>query len=344
MSKATDDHTVRKRRVGQKPRVAFLGLGWIGLNRLKALAESDTVDIVALSDQQPSAIEVAAQFAPNAINATFDDLLNDSIEGIVIATPNACHSVQTVAALKRGIAVFCQNPLGRNVPETWQAINAARESDCLLKVDLSYRFIPGMQQIRELAQTGALGKIFAVDLQFHNGYGPDKSWFYDHAISGGGCVLDLGIHLIDLGLWTLDFPRITNVSSALFSKGVAIKKPCAEVEDYAVAQMQTDDGTVLNLACSWNLSIGADAMIKIALFGTKGSAVLRNVQGSFFEFVAEHNCGTQCETIYSSTGDWQWGPLAALEWCQQLAKQNRFQSDTETLVNSAAIIDRIYAT
>jgi predicted dehydrogenase len=48
--------------------------------------------------------------------------------------------------------------------------------------------------------------VFAVDLVFHNAYGPDKPWFYDPELSGGGCVMDLGVHLVDLALWSLDFP------------------------------------------------------------------------------------------------------------------------------------------
>jgi predicted dehydrogenase len=328
---------------GRRPRVAFLGLGWIGLSRLKELAKSDSIEIAAVSDSYAPAVAAAIGVAPNAINASFEELLNDSIEGVVIATPNACHSEQTVAALKRGIAVFCQKPLGRNIAETWQAVNAARESDCLLQVDLSYRYIPGMQQIQKLARGGDLGKIFSVDLRFHNGYGPDKPWFYDQSISGGGCVLDLGVHLIDLALWTLNFPRVTKVSSALFSNGQQLRKPCTEVEDYAVAQMETECGTALNLSCSWNLSIGADAAIEVAFYGTKGAAVLRNVNGSFFEFVAELHRGTKREQLYSSGNNWHWGPSAALDWCEKLAAGGGFQTDTETVLNSAAIIDRIYA-
>ena len=98
-------------------------------------------------------------------------------------------------------------------------VNAAREADRLLAVDLSYRFTEGMQRIREVVQSGGLGRIYAVDLVFHNAYGPDKPWFYDPALSGGGCVMDLGVHLVDLALWTLEFPSVSHVSSKLFRDG-----------------------------------------------------------------------------------------------------------------------------
>ncbi len=327
-----------------RPRLAFVGLGWIGVNRLNTIATSDAVEIAALYDERADAVEAARQIAPSAtVISSYNEILEDSIDGVVIATPNALHVTQTVAALRAGISVFCQKPLGCNVPEVWQAVSAARESDCLLGVDFSYRFIPGMQKVRNLVQDGGLGQIFAVDLKFHNGYGPNKKWFYQREASGGGCVLDLGIHLIDLALWTLNFPRIADVTSSLFSHGNPIREPWSEVEDYAVARMQTVDGVVLNLTCSWNLHVGADAEIEACFYGTEGAAALRNVDGSFYNFAAERHQRSQRERLYESGSDGEWGGLAALDWCERLAQGERFNANTEEFLSSAAVIDRIYA-
>jgi predicted dehydrogenase len=79
-----------------------------------------------------------------------------------------------------------------------------------------------MRRIRETLRSGELGRVFAVDLVFHNAYGPDKAWFYDPELSGGGCVMDLGVHLVDLALWSLDFPGVTNVTSTLMAKGAPL--------------------------------------------------------------------------------------------------------------------------
>ena len=328
----------------KRPRLAFVGLGWIGVHRLNTIATSDAVEIAALYDERSDALEAAQRIAPKAtIISSYNQILEDSIDGVVIATPNALHVTQTVAALRAGISVFCQKPLGCNVPEVWQAVTAARESDCLLGVDFSYRYIPGMQQVRKLVQDGRLGQIFAVDLKFHNGYGPNRKWFYEREASGGGCVLDLGIHLIDLALWTLNFPRIADVTSSLFSHGKPIKEPCSEVEDYAVARMQTVDGAIINLTCSWNLHAGADALIEACFYGTDGAAALTNLDGSFYNFAAEHYQNTHRERLYESGPDGERGGLAALDWCQRLAGGERFSADTEEFLNSAAVIDRIYA-
>jgi predicted dehydrogenase len=333
-----------KKRNGHRPRLAFVGLGWIGVHRLNTIATSDAVEIAALYDEQPGACEAASQIAPSAaIISSYDEILEDSIDGVVIATPNAFHVTQTVAALRAGISVFCQKPLGCNVPEVWQAVSAAKESNCLLGVDFSYRFIPGMQQIRKLVQGGELGQIFSVDLKFHNGYGPDKKWFYERAASGGGCVLDLGIHLIDLALWTLNFPRIADVTSALFHQGNTLRQPYEEVEDYAVARMRTVDDVVMNLTCSWNLHVGADAEIEVCFYGTEGAASLRNINGSFFDFAAERYQRSQRELLYETGSDGNWAGLAALDWCERLAHGEKFTEHTEEFLSSAAVIDRIYA-
>ena len=186
-------------------RLGFLGVGWIGRHRMQALLATGAVEATVIADAVPEAIAEAQALAPAAeIASGLDGLLEADLDGVVIATPSALHAAQAVQALERGVAVFCQKPLGRDAAEVRRVVAAARAADRLLGVDLSYRHTAGMQRIRELLQGGELGRVFAVDLTFHNAYGPDKPWFYDRALSGGGCVIDLGIHLVDLALWMLD--------------------------------------------------------------------------------------------------------------------------------------------
>src|SRR5204863_634882 len=145
---------------------------------------------------------------------------------------------------------------GRSAAEVQAIVAAARTADRLLGVDLSYRHVEGLLKIRELLRTQTLGEVFAVDLVFHNAYGPQKPWFYDRSLSGGGCVIDLGIHLVDLALWTLASPPITHVSSTLFAKGRPLTD--GEVEDYAIATLRLNCDVAVRIACSWNLPAGCD--------------------------------------------------------------------------------------
>src|SRR5690606_27535246 len=178
------------------------------------------------------------------------------------------------------------------------------------------------------------------ELVFHNAYGPDKPWFYDPAQSGGGCVMDLGVHLVDLLFWTLDFPEATSVSSDLYANGEKLQARTIQVEDYAVATLGLDSGLVARLACSWRLHAGCDAVISATFHGTEGSLAFANVNGSFYDFTAEMRRGTQSEVIVSPPD--AWGGRAAVEWAQHLVHGNFFNPSAEHLLKVAEVLDRIY--
>jgi predicted dehydrogenase len=324
-----------------KPRLGFLGVGWIGRHRMQAIIEADVADAVAIADPSPEVASEAQKLAPDAeVVASLDDILDAGVDGIVIATPSAMHAEQSIRALSRGAAVFCQKPLGRTASEAQAVIDAARKADRLIGVDFSYRYTQGMQRIAEIVGAGEIGRIFAVDLVFHNAYGPDKAWFYDPAQSGGGCVMDLGIHLVDLALWVLDFPDVTGVTSQLFAGGEMLGPAPGRVEDYAIATMEVKSGIVVQLACSWRLHAGRDAIISAAFYGTNGGAALRNVDGSFYDFVAERYRGTAREAL--ATPPDAWGGRAAADWTRRLAANSRFDPDAQKVVAVSRVLDRIY--
>jgi predicted dehydrogenase len=308
---------------------------------MQAIIEADAAEVVAIADPSPSMSAEAQKLAPNArIVANLDDILDAGVDGIVIATPSAMHAEQSIRALSRGVAVFCQKPLGRTAAETQTVIDAARKADRLIGVDFSYRYTEGMQCIAEIVRAGELGHVFAVDLTFHNAYGPDKAWFYDPAQSGGGCVMDLGVHLVDLALWVLDFPEVSSVTSNLFAGGELLGPAPDRVEDYAIATLQLASGAAVRLACSWRLQAGRDAIISAAFYGQNGGAALRNVDGSFYDFVAERYRGTAREMLASPPD--AWGGRAAVDWARRVAGGIRFDAKAERIVNVSRVLDRIY--
>lgn len=327
-----------------RPRLAFLGVGWIGRNRLEAIARSGCADIVAVGDVSFETAAQAAQGLGQPREACVVDSLQAALEtepdGLVIATPSGLHAQQAIAALARGIAVFCQKPLARTELETRQVIEAARQADRLLAVDFCYRTVNGVPQLRELIRAGELGEIYGIDLVFHNAYGPDKPWFYDLAQAGGGCVMDLGIHMVDLALWALDFPAVQDLSSRLYAQGKALAKPVSQLEDYAVAQLEFAGGANARLACSWRLPAGCDAVIEASFYGTQGGASIRNVNGSFYDFQVEHFRGTAREALGAFPDDW--GGRAVLDWARRLGRDRRFDPQAARLAEVAKIVDAIY--
>jgi predicted dehydrogenase len=325
----------------RQPRIGFAGAGWIGRHRMEAIGSSGLATIAAIAEPSTEQRELAGRSAPGArLGSSLEELFELDLDGVVIATPSALHAGQAVAALQRGLAVFCQKPLGRTEHETRRVIEAARSVDRLLGVDLSYRYTRAIESIRGVIESGELGQIYAADLVFHNAYGPDKPWFYDYQLSGGGCVIDLGIHLIDLALWLLDFPEVTAVESRLFSGGKPLQLPPSTVEDFAIATITLASGSVLRLGCSWRLPAGREAVIEASFYGTEGGVSFRNLNGSFYDFTAERFRGTVNETLVAPPDDW--GGRAAVAWAGQLGQSRKFNPEVERLTATAAVLDAIY--
>jgi predicted dehydrogenase len=298
------------------------------------VAAAGCAEIAALADSLAENLEAARSAAPEALQVgSLDELLAEDLDGIVIATPSALHAQQAIAALDRGCAVFCQKPLGRSEQEVAAIISAARKADRLLGVDLSYRYCQG------LITRGELGRVFAANLVFHNAYGPDKAWFYDRSLSGGGCVIDLGIHLVDLALWMIP-GAVTHVAGSVFAEGKPLERPPTSVEDYAAARICLDSGAVVDVTCSWRAHAGKPAIIQASFYGTDGGASWYNVDGSFTEFRSERYAGTNAQILTEPPEDWGSGAIVA--WVKQLAISPRFDSSIEEHQAVAGILDAIY--
>ncbi|HEY3352251.1 MAG TPA: Gfo/Idh/MocA family oxidoreductase [Polyangia bacterium] len=331
----------RAARVAARPRLGFLGVGWIGLNRLQGIAAAGGADIVAVADLAPDLVAAARRAVPQARAAAgLEELLALDLDGVVIATPSALHAEQAALALERGLAVFCQKPLGRDAAETRRVVAAARAADRLLAVDFSYRHVRGVQRMHELMGEGAIGTVYAADLVFHNAYGPDKPWFYDPRQAGGGCVLDLGIHLVDLVLWLTRARGVVRTTSRLYAKGAPLPDPRTAVEDYAAATLELDGGAVATLACSWHLPAGVPAVIQATLYGTEGALALRNVNGSFYDFCTTRMRGTTTEVL-DEEGE-GWGQRAAVAFAAALARSAAYDPAIEEVVAVAEAVDAIY--
>jgi predicted dehydrogenase len=296
-----------------RPRLGFLGVGWIGMDRLDAIAASGVATVAAVADPA-----IAGSLG------SYEALLAEDIDAVVIATPSAQHAAQTITALDRGLPVFVQKPVGRDAVEVRSVVRAARKADVLLGVDLSYRHAEAFRVAREVIPE--LGEVFAAELTFHNAYGPDKSWSHDPAMSGGGCVIDLGIHLVDLAVWTLGLEP-HDVRSRLVG---------APVERWATAELDH-----VHIACSWGLHAGEDARIEALFHGTDGGVRVTNVGGSFYDLRCERLTGTTREVVVEPPDDWP--GRAAVRWASRVAEGERFDAaEADVLVRVAEILDRIY--
>jgi predicted dehydrogenase len=292
--------------VATKPRLGFLGVGWIGRRRLDAVAASGVAEVAAIADP-----------AVDGALGSLDELLDADLDGVVIATPTELHAEQTLAALGHGLAVFCQKPLALDAAAARRVVDAARDANALLAVDLCYRYTEATRRVDELVRSGALGEVYACELLFHSAYPPNGE-------PPGGCLLDLGVHLVDLALWTLGFPAVRVVD------GLAR-------EDYASAQLELEGGAVVRLACSWRLHAGRDCAFEASFYGTRGGASVRNVGGSFFDFEALRFDGARSEVLASPPDDW--GGRALIDWAKRVGEG--FDPAAEEYVRVHDVLDRI---
>jgi predicted dehydrogenase len=325
--------------VATRPRLGFLGTGWIGRQRMEAVAGAGAAEVAAVAD----ADEQTAHAAAKAVGCTsvyreLDALLELPLDGIVIATPTALHAPQAARALEAGRHVFCQKPLGRTEPECRELIELARRRDLALGVDMSYRHLAATAAVRD--QLPELGRVHALELTFHNAYGPDKAWAHDIALAGGGALIDLGCHLLDLADELTGPLEPMSLHADLLRDGRLLAPPLREVEDLALAQLRTHDGRVIRLACSWWLAAGREAVIEVTLLGADRALRITNVAGSFYDFRAERLDGRQTQALSEPGDDWSAGAITA--WARRVGAGAGFDPEVERVARVAGLVDRIY--
>jgi predicted dehydrogenase len=310
--------------------------------RLESVAAGGRAAVAAICDPDGERRARARDVAPGAVERGSLEAVLDlpDLDGVVLATPNDLHAWQAVAALRRGLAVFCQKPLGRDAAETERVVAAAAEAGRPLGVDLCYREVAAVRAARRALRAGRAGRPFAADLVFHNAYGPQSQWFGRRSSAGGGCLLDLGTHLLDLAHHLLGGGAVDLRSAVTLRAGAPVGTGGDEVEDYATAELALA-GCEVRLAASWNLPIGRGCRFEATVYGDRGAVSIGNVGGSFYDFRSELWNGDTSELLCVPGDDWGGRALAA--WAADLAGGAGYRaSEGARLVQLAGTLDRIY--
>lgn len=255
--------------------LAFAGVGWLGESLIADISRVPPLTVVAVQDVDLERARTVASRCPGAwAGDNYDDLLRvNGVDAVVICTPNALHAVQAQAALRADKDVLVQKPLALSSRDAQACIDVSLATGRLLFVDYSYRFLETIAVLRSQLK----GQVRAVHAAFHNIYGPgaDKRWFFDRRMSGGGALIDLGVHLLDLALWLLQPRKVILVEVHRDDDG--------PVEHAAGLHLLLDEVS-FDLDVSWNADRPMTE-ISIAL-ELDGDCTVRwqNVDGSFFRF------------------------------------------------------------
>ena len=246
--------------------LGFAGLGWLGESLLKDLPGFPSLRLAAVQDVRADLVE---RYASPWRGTDYSEMLAaPEVDAVVICTPNALHVPQAQLALQAGKHVLVQKPLALSCRDARAVVDLAAQMDRLLFVDYTYRFLDTVRVLRDSLRA----RPRHISAKFHNIYGPgqDKSWFFDPKLSGGGALVDLGVHLLDLALWLLQ-PSGVNLVDVQLHGG-------PPVETSTRLRLLLDD-VPFDLEVSWNAPLPATE-IAFELDDLRWE----NVDGSFFHF------------------------------------------------------------
>lgn len=198
--------------------VAIVGCGLIGQKRAQVLG---TARLVVCADVVLERAQAVAQTRPG-VTATSDwrsAICRQDVDLVIVATTNNALAEITLAAAQAGKHVLVEKPAARNVRELEPVIQAAQHAGVQVRVGFNHRYHPALRQARELFEAGALDELMFVRGRYGHGgrVGYEKEWRANPALSGGGELIDQGVHLIDLARWFLgDFSQVTGLAHTYF--------------------------------------------------------------------------------------------------------------------------------
>lgn len=276
-----------------KLKVGVIGLG-MGSYHLKELLALPTVTVAAICDVDAARLAKFKQdfSIPQAFTNAETMFTQTPLDAVVIATPNKFHAPLTIRALELGQHVLCEKPMAMNTAEAEQMQRAAEKAGKRLMINLSFRFTPAAFALKRQVEMDVLGKIYFARTVWHRRHGIPNfgSWFTTKALSGGGPLIDLGVHRIDLALWLMGNPNVKTISAMSYNhlgqKLAQAKGKVYDVEDLAVAFLRLENDASLSVEISWALHRHEREHMETRLYGTRGGAVHQNENESY-HFVAK---------------------------------------------------------
>jgi len=219
-------------------------------------------------------------------------LKSEKLDVVSVATPNKFHKPLTLAALEAGCHVLCEKPMAMNAAEAREMLEAASAADRRIMINFSFRFNEVAESCKSQVDAGMLGEVYFARTCWlrRRGMPGFGGWFGQKALAGGGPLIDLGVHRIDLALWLMGYPKPVWVLGSTYdhiaSEAARKQKAAFDVEDFAVGLVKFDNGATLEAEASWAGYIKEWEMMETRLLGTRGGMLYHNI-GESYQFEAE---------------------------------------------------------
>lgn len=267
----------------------FIGAGQISWYSVDGVNSHPAARVVAAQDVSAERLQALCQAKsiPKAY-ATAEELLADpEVDAVYIAVPNKFHAPLAIQALEAGKHVILDKPFAMNLAEAREVAAVAKRTGKVLTLGMNMRFEPIPQRIKTLVERGDLGEIYHAKAYWFRRAGIPKlgTWFGNKEIAGGGCLYDIGVHLLDVCLHLLGRFDPVSVSGATYTKfgnrGLGeggwgksdTSDAVFDVEDFATGLIRFADGLTVSLDVSWACHAGEDNRADVQLYGTEAGAM-----------------------------------------------------------------------
>ncbi len=292
--------------------MAVIGTGYIAqrthLPAYKKMQENGLVRVVALCDPSPAALQAASEIVGGGVR-TFTDyqqmLEMPGIDAVDVCTPNYLHKQPVLEAFAAGKHVICEKPLAINGAEGAAMVAAGQAAGKKFQVAFNLRFGSGPQAVKRFVEDGKLGEIYYARAHALRRRGiPGWGTFTQKDKQGGGPLIDIGAHILDLTLWLMGSPEPVSVTGQTYVKfgtrdGVLGLRgqwdpKTYSVEDFAAGFIRFANGATLSLESSFAANLAAD-QFHTHLFGTEGGAYLEPADDAATRLFREES-GTLTDT------------------------------------------------
>lgn len=283
--------------------VGLTGTGWVGDVHARALNRVPGAKLVGIVSRTK---ERGREFADrHGIENVYTDhrqlLDNPELDVICVGLPNHLHERVVLDAAAAGKHVICEKPLATNLEEGRRMVDACKQAGVMLGLGVELCFVPKFVRAKKMLQKGALGRVFQVH-QREQHAGPHSPWFFTRDEAGGGILMDMGCHSIEVTRFVLDYPKPIAVYARMSNQ----THPDSELEDHCTLILEFEGGVDAILDASWSLQGGMESHLN--LFGTEGALYCDLLRGTGMRMYSDPGLPGDADSQHWSwqDPDWLW--------------------------------------
>ena len=271
----------------EKVRFGILGCGFIGRLHIEKILTQEDAEVIAVFDPNESLAKQAAKMSGGQVISTAEELINlNEVDAVLVASPNKTHADLAIKVLEAGKHLISEKPLALSGKEAKKIAAAAEKAGVTTMIPHQMRWAGSSKKIKELSDKGEMGNIYYAKAGWlrQSGIPGWGSWFTRFDESGGGPLIDIGVHMLDLSLFLMGNPKPVSVYGSTYAEFGPRKMGCGawgtpdwdgsyDVEDLASALIKMDNGATLALEVSWAANVSTEASkANVVLLGTEGGA------------------------------------------------------------------------